>query len=334
MKRGSVGAMAVLVVLLVSIGAAQAANGIEGNHKAGASPHHQKQPQPLPAEAALEPEEATLEPVEAAAAPPPGTPSNAEAGAAQEAGCPGRKVRKIDTDHAHVSADPPTTPIEFSVHETSSVLNFGPNRGRRVDYIVLKASEPIPTDIYSTNFEIDTVEPMRRIGEASLESVQLPPPTYTPPHFFNHRKEVGFNFCVASGENDPGTYTGQYELIGPGAIETATLTQTAQLKEGESTFFIWLGAVLVLAGVLLVLNQIILPETPKGKALTASIVFIVIALAAAASAMLTAWSQSPTWGENIPIAVAALITTAFGAAGVGSTLSTVASHIKDNKKDT
>jgi hypothetical protein len=257
--------------------------------------------------------------------------SNREAQAAQEEGCPAEKVRQIDTDHAHELANPPSTPISFVVHESSSVVNFGTKRGTRADYVVLTASEAIPPNVYSTDFEMDSIEPMRRIGEAGLESNHLPAPTYTPPHFFNHRKEVGFNLCIPSGSSgeDAGTYTGVYDLVGPGSIETATVTQTAQLKAGKGTFWAWFGIVVFFALVLLVMNHLVLPAKPTSpKEWVARIVVILFSLAAAAAAMLVAWSQNATWGENIWVAIGALIATAFAAAGVGSTLSAAAARIE------
>lgn len=260
--------------------------------------------------------------------PPAKGPTNAEAKVAQERGCPGKKVRHIDNEHAHTPQVEPTNPIEFAVHQTSSVLNFGSSRDTRVDYIVLKASREIPVGIFSSDFEIDSLEPMRRIGEASLESVHLRSPTFTPPHFFNHRKEIGFNLCVSSANGDPGTYTGQFQFIGPGAIETATLTQTAQLKAPTSDFLVRVIGVIVLATLLLVVTNIVGPGWPKnGSEWLARIALVIVSLAASASAMLIAWSQNPTWGENIWVATAALVTTAFGAAGLGGTLTAAAARI-------
>lgn len=258
----------------------------------------------------------------------PKAPTNAEAKKAQERGCPGQKVRRVDNEHAHEPAVAPTRPIEFAVHETSSVINFGSSRDVRANYIVLKASREIPRGIYSTDFEIDSLEPIRRIGEASLESVHLKPPTFTPPHFFNHRREIGFNLCVTSANGHPGTYTGQFQFIGPGAIQTATLTQTAQLK-AQAHDFVWRWLlVLAIALALLFVTIIIQPGWPRGGSeWCARLAFVFVSLGASALAMLIAFSQNPTWGENIWVATAALITTAFGAAGLGGTLTAAAARI-------
>jgi hypothetical protein len=261
-------------------------------------------------------------------------PTNAEAQVAQERGCSSPKLRSVDVEHAHTPHVTPEQPVEFTVQETSSVLNFGSGRDKRADYIVLKASQPIPEGIYSTNFEIDSLQPLRRIGEASLESTHLKPPTFTPPHFFNHRKEIGFNLCVDASGGKPGTYTGQFQFVSPGAIETVTLTQTAQLKAEDAWFWGPLILVGVLALILLITNVYVQSEggwkkwTPQQR--VARIVLIIFSVGAALSAMLIAWSQNPTWGENIWVAVGALVTTAFTAAGLGSTLTAAAGQIKTN----
>jgi hypothetical protein len=332
MKRSHAWGMTIFVAVAIAFGVAAAGSAAAGNaiqENRAADPAkpapNAKPPEPVQEVAA----EQRANQVKAE------TPSNAEAQEAQQAGCPGKKVRHIDSDHAHTPSEPPSEPIEFTVHESSSVLNFGSNRGTRFDYIVLRATEPIPTNVYSSDFEIDSFEPMRRIGEASLESVHLPAPNYTPPHFFNHRKEIGFNLCVSSGQDaDAGTYTGQFELVGPGTIETTTITQTAQLKAEDQTFVWSFVAVLVFALILLVMNQLILPASPtkdEWKAWVARIVVIVFALSAAASAMLVAWSQNPTWGENLWVAIGALIATAFAAAGVGSTLTAAAAQFDQSQ---
>jgi hypothetical protein len=246
----------------------------------------------------------------------------------EERECPQTGARPVDSPAEEMTREPKGR-TEFTVRESNPVMNFGPGRGTQEDYVVLIASKELPKRVTAANFEIDTVEPMRRIGEASLLSSHLPPPTFTRPHFFNHRTEISFTLCVKSGGKDAGTYTGQFQFISPGAIETATLTQTAQLKAEESTFIWWFVGVLLLAAVLLGVNQLILPDWPTGRRewLARSVV-IGLSLAAAASAMLVAWSQNATWGENIWVAVGALIGTAFAAAGLGGTLSAAAGQIR------
>jgi hypothetical protein len=249
-----------------------------------------------------------------------------------EADCPDGGGIPVDTAAAQMAKEPEQEAIEFTVQESNPVLNFGTSRDMQEDYVVLKASKKIPKEVTPANFEIDTVQPMRRIGEASLLSSHLPPPTFTEPHFFNHRTEISFSLCVESGGKDAGTYTGQFQFVSPGTIETATLTQTAQLKTEESSFIFWFVLVLLLSAALLIVNLMVLPGRPKGgREWVARSMVILLSLAAAGSAMLVAWSQSATWGENIWVAVGALVATAFAAAGLGGTLSAAALQINPTK---
>jgi hypothetical protein len=320
MKRGLVGAVLVLVLASLTVassGIAAATSSQDGaNQKSG----HQKGAEKNKNKAAHHPKgPVKVELVNA------GWPGAGTAGA-REAECPDTGARPVDTPAQTLNPEPKQA-IKFTVQESNPVLNFGPGRATQEDYVVLRASEKIPREVSAANFEIDTVEPMRRIGEASLLSSHLPAPTYTEPHFFNHRTEISFTLCVAGNGKDAGTYTGQYQFISPGSIETATLTQTAQLKTNESSFILCFICVMVLAGLLLIVNQIVLAGRPKGVEWVARLVVIVLSLAAAASAMLLAWSQNATWGENIWVAIGALVATAFAAAGLGGTLTTAAAQI-------
>jgi hypothetical protein len=222
-----------------------------------------------------------------------------------------------------------TKPIEFSVHETNPVVSFGAGRGIEADYILLQATRPIPEGILSKNFEIDTREPMKRIGTSSLESVHLRAPFYTRPHFFNHRREIGFNLCVPGAGADPGTYTGQFVFVGPGKIVSAVITQTAQLKATHSMFWIIAGGVL-LAMLIALITKTFLEHSGalwKGP-FWWSLLLVVPLVIASLLAMLLAYTEAPTWGENLAFAISALIATAFTAAGLGNTLTAAGSALR------
>jgi len=230
--------------------------------------------------------------------------------------------------------------IGLSVRESTPVVDFGAGRNTEADYIVLQASRAIPEGILSQNFEIDTREPMKRIGTSSLESIHLRAPTYTRPHFFNHRREIGFNLCISGAGADPGTYTGQFVFVGPGKIASAELTQTAQLKATHGTFWIIMGGVL-LAMVVALGSKAVL-EHPKEKKdkrcgslwhnflkpLLASAPRILLLVTGALLAMLVVYSEAPTWGENLVLAISALVATAFTAAGLGNTLTAAVSNVR------
>jgi hypothetical protein len=239
----------------------------------------------------------------------------------EEAECKEKYARSIN-EQAHPASVSIPDPIELTVHATDPVLSFGAGRGIKSDYIVLKASSPIPEKVFSTNFEIDSLEPLRRIGSESLESVRLVSPTYTRPHFFNHRKEIGFNLCIDGAHGEPGTYTGQFLFVGPGEISSAVLTQTAQMKSTKGKFAIFLILVLLATFVFLCVRAYAeLGPNTSGRELTIKIFLLLVSVAAAGLAMALVYAKSATWGENQVVSVAALIATAFTAVGLGNTLS-------------
>jgi hypothetical protein len=246
-----------------------------------------------------------------------------------ELDCAHTNLRRINEAAVPTEFAEVTKPIEFSVHETNPVVSFGAARNIEADYIVLQATRPLPEGILSKNFEIDTREPMKRIGTSSLESVHLRPPFYTRPHFFNHRREIGFNLCVNGAGADPGTYTGQFVFVGPGKIVTAVLTQTAQLKATHAMFWMIAGGVL-LAMVIALITKAILEHSGKLKTLTFwwSLLPIPFLIFAALVAMLLAYTETPTWGENLIFAVSALVATGFTAAGLGNTLAAAGSSLR------
>ncbi|HEX8752277.1 MAG TPA: hypothetical protein VF731_02570 [Solirubrobacterales bacterium] len=223
---------------------------------------------------------------------------------------------------AATARKPETVPIEFDVHESDPVLNFGTGRKPKRDFIVFTASRRIPPTVRAADFEIDNLEPLRRIGSSELESERLPSPTYTRPHFFDHRKKMAVNLCVRPQNGDPGTYTGQFLLVGPGAIASIALAQTAQLKAEEGDF--WLPFTVILLVTLVVLAFRAFTELDRKstkKDVAARVLVALGSLAAAAAAMYIPYSHNPTWGENGGLlASGALFAAAFTAAGLGTLL--------------
>jgi hypothetical protein len=250
-----------------------------------------------------------------------------------ELDCADVPLRRINEAAVRATFAKVKKPIQLSVHETTPVVSFGAGRNTEADYVVLQASREIPEGILSKNFEIDTREPMKRIGASSLESVHLRAPRYTRPHFFNHRREIGFNLCVVGAGADPGTYTGQFVFVGPGKIASVVLTQTAQLKATHSTF--WWFAGFVLAAMLVVLGFKAVLEH-RGELNSPSFFLscfrVLFFVAAGGVAMWLAYSEAPTWGENLAFAISALIATAFTAAGLGNTLTAAAGNFRDETK--
>jgi hypothetical protein len=224
-----------------------------------------------------------------------------------------------------------TKPIELQVRATDPVLNFGDGRGTLYDYVVLKASKPVPPSVPSGAFEIDRLEPMRRIGGEGLESARLRVPTYSRPHFFNHRTELGFSLCVTAASGKPGTYTGQFLFVGPGAIASVPITQTAQLKIEEWKFLIALVIVLIVTlGFLGVRALAEFDGEAEPREVVVKMSLLLISVAAAGLAMYLVYDKTPTWGDDLVVNGAALIATAFTAAGLGNTLAAGTGKISDS----
>lgn len=224
-----------------------------------------------------------------------------------------------------------TEPIELEVRPTDPVLNFGDGRGTLYDYVVLKASKPIPPHVPSGAFEIDSLEPMRRIGGEGLESARLRVPTYSRPHFFNHRTEIGFSLCVTAASGKPGTYTGQFLFVGPGAIASVPITQTAQLKIEEWKFLIALVIVLIVTLVFLAIRALAeFDGEAEPREVVVKMALLLISVAAAGLAMYLVYDKTPTWGDDLVVNGAALIATAFTAAGLGNTLAAGTGKISDS----
>ncbi len=222
-------------------------------------------------------------------------------------------------------------PIELEARTTDPVLNFGDGRGTLYDYVVLKASQPIPPDVPSAAFEIDSLEPMRRIGGEGLESARLRVPTYSRPHFFNHRSEIGFSLCVTAASGKPGTYTGQFLFVGPGTIASVPITQTAQLKIEEWKFLIALVIVLIVTLAFLAVRALAeFDSEVEPREVVVKMTLLLISVAAAGLAMYLVYDKTPTWGDDLVVNGAALIATAFTAAGLGNTLAAGTGKISDS----
>jgi hypothetical protein len=227
-----------------------------------------------------------------------------------------RRVNEAGREGASVDE-----PIELEVRESDPVLNFGDGRGTLYDYVILKASQPIPPHVFSTAFEVDSLEPLRRIGGKGLESARLRMPTYSRPHFINHRKEIGFNLCVSAASGDPGTYTGQFLFVGPGQVASVPITQTAQLKAEELKFVIALVGVLLITFLFLGVKALAeFDATAEPRELIVKVALMLLSVLGAGVAMYVVYDTTPTWGEDWVVNAAALIATAFTAAGLGATV--------------
>lgn len=212
-------------------------------------------------------------------------------------------------------------PVELEVaSQSDSILNFADGRGEKTDFIVLKASDPLSKGVTPDQFELDTLTPLRRIGEDSLESTRLKQPMRSDVRIFDHGNRVAFTLCVSANGGEPGTFNGQYLLSGPTGVSSATVTQTAQLKATLGQFLPWLIGVLLVTAVIMAIKLVSRSDDKKAK--MGQVAIAVVSVVAAGIAMVLVYNGDQTWGTNTLASAAALLATGFTAAGIGSGSST------------
>ena len=228
-----------------------------------------------------------------------------------------------------LSSPPLDEPVTLSLQSQSDpILNFGEDRGLKVDYVVLKAVPPLPPEVVPEHLELDSLSPMKRIGGDNLESTRLEFPRFIPPRILAHGEKVSFGICVNGAGGDPGTYTGQVEVNGPAGLSPLQLTQTAQLK---AKFFGLFGALYL--GVLMLASFFIWRRVGRetnatgGKKRGAQLTVVLISVGAAGWAMWKVYNDDPAWGADWFSSLAALGATGFAAGGIGTTVSAMAGFI-------
>jgi hypothetical protein len=214
-------------------------------------------------------------------------------------------------------------PIELEVsNQSDQVLNFGDGRGVKSDLIILKATDPLPKTVEEKHFQLETLQPMKRIGSDSLESTSLSSLTYSQPKFFDNRQRIKFFICASAKDGKPGTYTGQALLSGPPGVASVTITQTAQMKTQEWQFLIFLVLALAIAAMLLLWKTSIDLKDKKPKTRTiARIGILASSLLVMGGAMYAAYNSNPAWGADLYASIAAVVGTGLAAAGFGSGIS-------------
>jgi hypothetical protein len=239
--------------------------------------------------------------------------------AAKEANCP------LETEGsspvAEVTAVDP--PIELEVaNQSDQVLNFGDGRGAKSDLVVLKATDPLPKTVKEDQFQLQVLQPMKRIGSDGLESTRLTDLTYSEPKFFDNRQRIKFSICANAEGGKSGTYTGQVLLSGPPGVASVTITQTAQLKSKQTLFLLFLLVALFLAGALLWWKTSLDLEDKKPKTRkVARIAIVAGSLISMGAAMYAVYNSNPAWGADLYASFAAVVGTGLAAAGLGSTVS-------------
>jgi hypothetical protein len=215
-------------------------------------------------------------------------------------------------------------PINLTAEPAVGTLNFGTDKGTKSLYFAVKASRPLPRSLTPKQIEIAVPRPPQRISD-TLESASLGLPTFSQPRIINGRKEIQFRMCIDAAGIKPGTYTSQVFIGGPRRLHGTSVTAAITAKNDV----FWIGGILVLlaAGALLVVMVL---QDMKSSNLLLKIATVVGSLVAAGAAMYAVYAADPAWGADPLTSIFALGGTAFGAAGLGSFVTTIFKHGKDN----
>lgn len=209
-------------------------------------------------------------------------------------------------------------PITLTAEPGAEIVNFGASRGTKSLYVVLKASRPLPGNLKPGQLELAVPRPPRRVSD-TLESASLDFPRFSKPRFINGRREIQFRVCVDAAAAEPGTYSSQVFVSGPKGLSGTSVTATITAK--EQTWFL-IGFVVVL-GAALVLLIAIVQQDMRRNTTSLKVITVLGSLVAAGGAMYAIYSADPAWGADPIAGVFALGGTAFGAAGVGSFVTTI-----------
>ena len=145
------------------------------------------------------------------------------------------------------AVDPPIT-LQAEPGSASKVINFGADRDPDDSTVfhVTAASgdDALPTDL-EKRLEL-VADPIVRTGEKT-DSVSFPEPQFSVVRPSGNRKRLSFRVCLAPPSDLPaGKYVGTIALQGPPGVESATVTITANAKDGKS-FWIAAAATAVIA---------------------------------------------------------------------------------------
>lgn len=209
-------------------------------------------------------------------------------------------------------------PITLTAEPATEIVNFGTDRGEKSFYVVVKASRRLPGTVKPKQIELSVPRPPQRVSD-TLESASLAFPTFSRPRFISGRKEVQFRVCVNAAGAKPGAYASQIFIGGPKGLNGTSVTATITAKE---KFWFWFGFIVVLLAALILLIAIV-QQDMKHNTWWLRIITIAGSLIAALGAMFTIYNSDPAWGADPIASIFALGGTAFGAAGVGSLVTTI-----------
>jgi len=231
--------------------------------------------------------------------------------------------------------------ITLKPEAADGTINFGGTRGTKATDVVLLASKPLPRGFSGAQLELDSPRRFARTGQ-NLDSASLRLPRFSNPQILEHRKKIRLRVCVDATDAPAGAYSGQIFISGPPRIASTSVALTVNVKTEERTF--WLFLILALLGAFLLLlfkaakevrekdeaekrdtrKQVVRWKVALRSRLKdpTFVVSTIVALGAAFVAMRGIYDSTPAWGTETWTNVFALVGTAFGAAGVGSLIST------------
>lgn len=210
--------------------------------------------------------------------------------------------------------------INLTAEPAVGAINFDTDRSTKSLYFVLKASRPLPASITPERLEISVPRPPLRVSD-TLESVSLDLPMFSPPRIINGRKEIQFRMCIDGAGLKPGTYTSQVFVSGPPGLHGTSVTAAISAKNGV----FWIGGILVLLAAAVLLGVMVAQDMRNSNPLL-KVVTVIGSLVAAGAAMYAVYVADPAWGADPLTSIFALGGTAFGAAGLGSFITTIFKH--------
>jgi len=206
-----------------------------------------------------------------------------------------------------------TEAITLKAEPASDVVNFGGHRNQQTIEVEMKPPDgtKLPAGLTPDQLAIYTPKQFRRVSDKE-EETKLEYPKFTEPVI--SRDEISFTACLTGDNVKAGRYTGEIRLRGPDGLGPGDMTVTVNAKAGTG-FYVWFIVALGVAMFLLWFQEFRKGATKRDFGLG----FLIVsagALLAAMSAMYKVYYDDPSWGSDVFIAGAALVGTAFSAAGV------------------
>jgi hypothetical protein len=208
--------------------------------------------------------------------------------------------------------------------ESSTILNFGRQRGTKEIDIVLTA-DPALKRFAPKKLELYVPRRFPREG-AGMETLAFKEPTFSTPEVHESGTRITFTACLDAKEEAPGSYKGEIVVSGPQVEGSTRVAVIANVKEWR-WFLVGLVLALIAAFALLLYRP--MQNNPTGDAWRDATlrspawwVETIVSLVAGAIAAWAIYSQDPAWGSDVPTALVSLIGAAFAAAGVQTLIST------------